>query len=305
MATMVKLTQGTQEWLDWRRNGITATEASAIMGVSKWSTALDVYDQKLNPRPHEPSKYEEWGTRLEPVIRQTFAEKHKEYKVVQGECYEDGWKRCSLDGELKDITGKTVAILEIKTGSSDSDWAPVPEYYKAQVQWQMHVTGIKKVYFAVLIHGHDYFEREIEYDEGYCKEMEQKCQALWNAVCTKVPPDADPKHPDIDQPILMAQARDATDKKDSFELSDEEYAEFCILREKAEEFEKKLAASKLHLSQYFRTYKKLTYKGATVGTLVNMKGRESLDKKLLQEKYPDIYKEVLKIGAPSSYPKFG
>ena len=80
----------------------------------------------------------------------------------------------------------------------------------------MHVTGIKKVYFAVLIHGHDYFEREIEYDEGYCKEMEQKCQALWNAVCTKVPPDADPKHPDIDQPILMAQARDATDKKDSF-----------------------------------------------------------------------------------------
>ena len=33
MATMVKLTQGTQEWLDWRRNGITATEASAIMGV--------------------------------------------------------------------------------------------------------------------------------------------------------------------------------------------------------------------------------------------------------------------------------
>ena len=30
--------QGTPEWLEWRRNGITATEASAAFGVSKWSS---------------------------------------------------------------------------------------------------------------------------------------------------------------------------------------------------------------------------------------------------------------------------
>ena len=305
MATMVKLKQGTQEWLDWRLSGITATEASAAMGVSKWATALSVYDGKLNSKPHEPSKYEEWGTRLEPVIRQTFAEKHKEFKVVQGECYEDGWKKCSLNGELKDTNDNTVAILEIKTGSNEADWAPVPEYYKAQVQWQMHVTGIKKVYFAVLIHGHDYFEREMDYDPEYAQQMEHKCQELWNCICTKTPPDADKAHADIDQPILMEQARTAENKAESFELSDEEYAEFTILRQKSEEFEKKLAASKLHLTQYFRTYKRLTYKGAVVGTLVNVKGRESIDKKILMDKYPDVYKAVLKTGAPSSYPKFG
>ena len=305
MTTMVKLVQGTQEWLDWRLSGITATEASAAMGVSKWMTPLSVYDQKLNPKPHEPSKYEEWGTRLEPVIRQTFAEKHPEFKVVQGECYEDGWKKCSLDGELKDETGKTVAILEIKTGSSDTDWAPVPEYYKAQVQWQMHVTGIKKVYFAVLIHGHDYFEREMEYDPTYAQEMECKCQELWNAICTKVPPQPDPNHSDIYAPIVNEQARVAEDKQDSFELSDEEYAEFVILKEKCEEFEQKLAASKLHLAQYFRTYKRLTYKGANVGTLVTCKGKESIDAKRLKSEFPEVYAKVYKQGNPYSYPKFG
>lgn len=305
MATMVKLVQGTQEWLDWRLFGITATEASAAMGVSKWATPLSVYDQKLNPKPHEPSKYEEWGTRLEPVIRQTFAEKHPEFKVVQGECYEDGWKKCSLDGELKDATGKTVAILEIKTGSSDADWAPVPEYYKAQVQWQMHVTGIKKVYFAVLIHGHDYFEREMEYDPAYAEAMECKCQDLWNAICTEEPPQPDPKHSDIDAPIVNEQARVAEDKQDSFELSDEEYAEFVILKEKCEEFEQKLAASKLHLAQYFRTYKRLTYKGTNVGTLVTCKGKESIDAKKLKAEFPEVYAKVNKQGNPYSYPKFG
>ena len=305
MATMVKFQQGTQEWLDWRRNGITATEASAAMGVSKWATALSVYEDKLNPKPHEPSKYEEWGTRLEPIIRQTFAEKHKEFKVVQGECYEDGWKRCSLDGELKDITGKTVAILEIKTGSSDSDWAPVPEYYKAQVQWQMHVTGVKKVYFAVLIHGHDYFEREMDYDPEYAQQMELKCQELWNAICTKTAPQPDSKHADIDASIVNEQARLAEDKEDNFELSDEEYAEFVILKQKSEDFEQKLSAVKLHLAQYFRKYKRLTYKGATVGTLVTCKGKESIDAKRLKAEFPDAYAAVLKQGNPYSYPKFG
>ena len=269
MANMIKLQQGTQEWLDWRRNGITATEASAAMGVSKWATALSVYEDKLNPKPHEPSKYEEWGTRLEPVIRQT------------------------------------VAILEIKTGSSDSDWAPVPEYYKAQVQWQMHVTGIKKVYFAVLIHGHDYFEREMDYDPEYAQQMELKCQELWNAICTKTAPQPDGKHADIDADIVNEQARLAEDKDDSFELSDEEYAEFVILKQKSEDFEQKLSAAKLHLAQYFRKYKRLTYKGATVGTLVTCKGKESIDAKRLKAEFPDAYAAVLKQGNPYSYPKFG
>ena len=159
MANRIMFEQGTPEWLQWRINGITATEASAALGVSKWSSPLMVYKQKLNPEPHEQSKYEEWGTLLEDTIKfGKFAKAHPEFEVRQGACYEDDWRKCSLDGELYQ-DGKCVAILEIKTGRDLSAWDPIPEYYKAQVMWQMHVTGIHRVYFAVLINGKSDRER--------------------------------------------------------------------------------------------------------------------------------------------------
>ena len=116
MLKRIMFEQGTPEWLNWRLSGITATEASAAIGASKWATPLSVYRDKLNPQPHESSKYEEWGTILEDVIKfQKFAKEHPEFEVRQGACYEDGWRKCSLDGELwRD--GKCEAILEIKTG---------------------------------------------------------------------------------------------------------------------------------------------------------------------------------------------
>lgn len=188
MVQRFELEQGTQEWLDWRMDGITATEASAAIGVSKWSTPLMVYNNKINPKPHTPSKYEEWGTLLEDVIKfKKFAKEHPEFEVRQGACYSDDWKKCSLDGELWQ-DGKCVAILEIKTGRSFKGWDPVPPYYYAQVQWQMHVTGIHKVYFGVLLNGCDYFEREVDYDPVYCEELELSCAKLYKCIKDKIPP---------------------------------------------------------------------------------------------------------------------
>lgn len=192
MATRVKLQQGTPDWLAWRLNGITATEASAAIGSNKWMTPFEVWKSKLNPQQelHIPSKYEEWGTILEdPIKFKKFAKEHPEFEVRQGDCYEDGWRKCSLDGELYQ-DGKCVAILEIKTGRNAKQWAlSVPQGYYAQVQWQMHVTGIHKVYFAVLINGCDYFERIVEYDPHYCEELEAASLKLWQCVCDKTPPE--------------------------------------------------------------------------------------------------------------------
>ena len=35
---IVNLEQGTKEWLEWRRQGITATESSVILGLSPYKT---------------------------------------------------------------------------------------------------------------------------------------------------------------------------------------------------------------------------------------------------------------------------
>lgn len=297
----ISLTQGTREWLDWRLNGITATEATAALGVSKWSSPLDVYTQKLNPQPHEPSKYEEWGTLLEDTIKfKKFAKMHPEFEVKQGECYEDEWRKCSLDGELWH-DGKWEAILEIKTGRDITAWDPVPEYYMAQVQWQMHVTGIKKVYFAVLINGCDYLERVVEYDPQYCEELEVACAKLWKAICDKEPPA--PTKPDIDQPIVNESAA-SCDTDDHFSITDEEAAEFHLIREQYEKYEALYKQVKLKLSAYFAKHKRIYYKDAVFGTFVTVAGKVTVDSKLLQKNFPEVYAQVIKTGKPSGYPKF-
>ena len=301
MAKRIELQQGTDEWLRWRLSGITATEASAALGVSKWSSPLEVYRQKLNPQPHDPSKYEEWGTLLEDTIKfGKFAKMHPEFEVRQGACYEDEWRKCSLDGELcRD--GKCDAILAIKTGRDASAWDPVPEYYLAQVQWQMHVTGIKKVYFAVLINGCDYFERTVDYDPQYCEELEIACAKLWKAICDKEPPP--PSKPDIDQPIINDESSKC-DIDDRFNISDDEAAEFCLIKEQYEKYEALFKQVKLKLSAYFTKHKRIYYKDAVFGTFVNIPGRVTVDTKMLQKEYPEVYAKVIKTGKPSGYPKF-
>lgn len=293
--------QGTQEWLNWRLNGITATEASAAFGVSKWATPLSVYNDKLNPQPHEPSKYEEWGTRLENVIKfEKFAKEHPEFEVRQGGCYEDDWRKCSLDGELWQ-NNMLMAILEIKTGRDASAWDPIPEYYKAQVMWQMHVTGIHKAYFAVLINGCDYFERTLEYDPHYCEELEKACLELWKCICEKRPPAATKAN--IDQPIVNAMVAE-TEAKSNLELDDDLVKEYFVAKEEFGKWDEAFKKVKLKLSEKFRDAKRLTYRGSTIGSFVQMAGRSTVDVKLLKSKYPEIYKEVMKTGAPVSYPKF-
>lgn len=302
MVERFELEQGTQEWLDWRRSGITATEAACAKGVSKWGTPLSVYEDKLNPKPHEVSEYEEWGSLLEDVIKfKKFAKMHPEFEVRQGACYANDWRKCSLDGELwKD--GKCVAILEIKTGSDVSAWDPVPEYYYAQVQWQMHVTGINTVYFAVLIHGHHYLERVVNYDPVYCDALEKACYNLWTCILNKTPPEATTA--DIDMEVVAAAATN-NDNAGSHELSDEEYAAYLILKDKSAEFEKKLKAQKLAFMQYLTNAKYLTHGGMRVGQMVVMKARESVDAAKLRADYPDVYEAVKRIGKPTSYLKIG
>lgn len=295
--------QGTQEWLDWRLNGITATEASAAVGASKWATPLSVYNDKLNPKPHETNKYEEWGSLLEDTIKfGKFAKMHPEFEVKQGHCFENEWRKCSLDGELWQ-DDKCVAILEIKTGRDASAWAPIPDYYKAQVQWQMHVTGIHKAYFAVLINGCDYFERFMEYDPDYCEHLECLCSLLWHDIINKTPPS--PIKADIDQPVLVEMALDKEDRGDAFEVSEDDYTRYALAKDAFEKADTALKAIKLKLTQYFLKAKRITYKGKSFGSIVQMSGREGIDKKMLQEKFPDVYKEVLKVGQPTTYTKFG
>lgn len=306
----LELKQGTAEWLEWRRNGVTATEAAAIMEMSEWATPLSTYKSKKQPVDSAAPKtaVQEWGSRIEDLLRQKFAENHPEFKVEPGNCFERDWQRASLDGTATPESGERY-ILECKTGRSADKWNSgrygVPDGYYAQVQWQMLVTGMRKTYFAVLINGYEYFERAVEYDDAFATQMAQKCRMFWDNYNQDVPPPPSRVHPEIDQPLLSELAGNAADKEAPLEVEASLYEQYRTAREKFEAATVEYGAVKAQLTELLARHEYLLHDGKKFASIVKMKPRESVDTAKLKREFPDVYEAVKKIGSGTCYPKFG
>ena len=185
--------QGTEDWLNWRKDGITATEAASIMFPDKYNSPLKIYTDKVGLTQHDqsdPDGFFEWGHIIEDDLVRKFSEQHPEIvNITQGRLYQDGWKKCSLDAQGWDEAGLPV-IIECKTSQRMDKWAPFPDRYYAQVQWQMHITGIRRAIIAVLVAegGWHYFEREIEYSPVFAEKMEEECAKVLDCIAKKTPP---------------------------------------------------------------------------------------------------------------------
>ena len=109
------------EWLKTRQTGIGGSDVAAILGISKWTTPLDVYNEKVADTPTEKdSDSMEWGRRLEPVIRQAYADKTGRVVAVPEKQFRSDahpFMIANVDGVCED------RLLEIKTARSGADWA--------------------------------------------------------------------------------------------------------------------------------------------------------------------------------------
>ena len=149
-----------EEWLKYRKQGIGGSDVAAILGISKWKSAIDLWLDKTNQTDDTAEENEamQWGNIMEPVIRNHFAEVTGK-KVVEVHAMLQHPKYpfmlADVDGVTTDDKGNP-AILEIKTASEykRGDWEDgVPAYYQTQVQHYLFVTGVMKAYVAVLIGG--------------------------------------------------------------------------------------------------------------------------------------------------------
>jgi putative phage-type endonuclease len=146
---IIELEQNTPEWLAWREQGIGGSDACAVMGDSPWTTPDEMLDIKLGRARVEENDAMRRGKRLEPEARRM-------YETIRGVEVRPAcavhpnfpWLRASLDGLSLD--GKTV--LEIKCPGKWPHWQAIyrkkyPQYYKAQIQHQLLVTGAERVHY--------------------------------------------------------------------------------------------------------------------------------------------------------------
>lgn len=144
-----------KEWLKYRQGGIGSSDAAAVLGISPYSTAFEVYESKVGEVKDEVGNFiTDIGNKFEPMIRRVVEEENFERfpaAMVRHEKFP--FLMASLDGEneTKDI------ICEIKV-MGEGPWRAakekkeIPEHYKAQMNHQLGVSGAKKCIFAALLY---------------------------------------------------------------------------------------------------------------------------------------------------------
>lgn len=184
-------------WLESRREGIGGSDVAAILGVSPWKSAVDVWMDKTGQTPHtEPNEAMHWGTVLEDVVARHYAEingatvqrinqiiRHpaRPWQLANlDRAVVHAGSRARMDGEsLKGADG----ILECKTTSAykADEWAgdELPMHYTAQVMWYMDITGVPWADVAVLIGGNKYQQRRVEYDSDLAMFIRERCEEFW------------------------------------------------------------------------------------------------------------------------------
>jgi len=179
-----------------RRRYLGASDVPAVLGVSPWKTASDVYYSKTAQFEGEDKVTPaiQAGNLLEPAVLD-FAE-HELGKIKRNQFRVHAtvpWASATLDAICLDRQNEGV---EAKTTGNADNWGDegtdqIPIYYLAQVQWQMFVTGFQVVHVPVLMP--DFTLRfkmyTVERDQELIESIVSQCSAFWaNNVAKRVPP---------------------------------------------------------------------------------------------------------------------
>lgn len=179
-------------WLDARRDGITATDLPAILGLSKYKTAIDVWMEKVAPSSEnfEPAIGEKeaalWGIVLEDTVARTWAEHAgvtvRRIGIIAHQDHD--WMRASLDRLVTGCKdGRCGLEVKTRSGYVGDEWDKgVPADVAAQVHWQLMVSGLDHIHVIALIGGQRLVEHSITLDGVNIPETIGYAKTVWDAV---------------------------------------------------------------------------------------------------------------------------
>jgi len=186
-----------EAWLAWRKLGVGASDAPAILGLSRWSSPWSVWADKVGLLPEvEATDYMEFGLRAERMIADWFAERTGHFVTNEQRQIEHPvfrWARATIDGEVQESADSDLPLgnLEIKTTGPGPEWEFVPADYVAQCRWQQYVGGYERTWVAVLM-GRRLDIHVVERDPDDIAWMAERVAKFWSDhVLTGIPPEVD------------------------------------------------------------------------------------------------------------------
>lgn len=160
-----------QEWLDWRRQGITATDVVKIAGLSRYGGPYSVWLDKRGELPDLGDNPKlSFGRYWEAAANRALEDQtglHVLGEQTWCSHVTERWARATPDGFIAEHPDATIAdalgVVEHKSFNIISGDGLLPDV-EAQVQWQLYVTGMQHAWVTGLI-GRQFVWRLVERDE--------------------------------------------------------------------------------------------------------------------------------------------
>lgn len=284
------------DWLKYRKKGITGTDAGAICGLNPYSSAFQIYQDKITD---EIEKFDNESMRqgrdLEEYVARRFSEEtglkvRRANAIFQNE--ENPFMLADFD---RLIVGQKTG-LECKTVSpySSDKWndGNIPLHYQMQVQHYLAVSGFDCWYIAAVVFGREFLIRKIERDEELINYLIDIERGFWyNNVLAGIMPEPDGSD-NCSEMIAKMYFKGQENK--TINLSG--YKEILDRRADLDKLIKKMEKEKKEIDQKI----KMEMQDATVALEAGYKiswsnfEQNKLDTKKLKEEKPDIYKEYCK-----------
>lgn len=286
-----------------RMSYIGGSDVPAILGISPWKSAFEVYLEKTaQKRPDDLSGIERvrWGTILEEIVAREYAERtgrslRRVNRLIRSKSYP--FMAAHIDRNVLNERGilecKTAGVMQAKYwGEEGTD--QIPDHYLPQVMHYLYVTEADWCDVAVLIGGNDFRIYRIEKDEEYFAFLVEAELEFWARVVELVPPAVG----------NAAEAKMAwpRTKVGTVAADDEAYRawkqladvtrDVAVLEERSDELKAVMMAQMKDIGDT------LVYDGKTLATWKEQKGRTSVDQKKLEKEFPEVYAACAKPGDP-------
>ncbi|MET0742978.1 MAG: lambda-exonuclease family protein [Microvirga sp.] len=207
------------EWLEARRTlGIGSSDAAAILGISRYKSAFQLFQEKLGVMPASKNETEllEWGNILEEPIAQRYSMETNR-RVINPNVTQDGARvftiirSQSVDFQIAQVDrfveklpdqgenpeeDRDFGVLEIKNahffvGKSWLDEQEPPLEFTVQLQHQLAVTGKQWGSIAALIGGCRFVWGDIARDNEFIELLTKAEDEFWERLKRNEAPPPD------------------------------------------------------------------------------------------------------------------
>lgn len=291
-----------EEWLDIRKGGIGSSEVATIVGLNPWETPYQLWRRKTGlDAPKEENAAMRNGHHLEDAVSRMWNDATGREII----------KRSAIDWIIRDNdrpylqvspdrtywlgesrSPEAKGILEIKTTRMKVDADSIPQYWFAQLQYQLGVAGYEQGSLAWLSagQGFDFGYKDIKLVSSFFEWIIEEVSRFWtDCVQGGQEPNA------ISVKDVLLKYNRHTDGK-LIECSDEVFNAYLKLKEVRRELdslEERKTALEDTIKMAFGDAEALTYGGDTIATFKAPKPSAKFDAKAFQKDHPDLAKPYL------------